>query len=1053
MNKLCRITKTLKDKGLMVREDEVSSLIDQTSPYYQSLYYYGEDALDYFAKNKNSIKSYKGQVSTPYIVFDIDSKDLNISKQNTIILIDWLKEQGLYNEYAAKIAFSGSKGFHLTLNTAYEFSPKELKSLCMYISSQVPFIEEAGFLRVDPSIYNINRQFRIVNTINDKSGLFKIEMVESELRTCTMETIKEAAARPQKTYPFESQIDDKPIRAILLQLAEDTKEKYSAPKSDVIKTFIGANTKRKHCIDIIQDGDMKDGESNSGLLRLASHYRRQGYTKEQCREKLVEAGLNRQKKYPGTNEFTDEKLDFEILSSVYSTEGYIFTCDDWFLKMKCLGACHATKHPASVSEAGNAQGACNYVPKQAQVTFTEPTPSPTKVVDPKPVQRVVSGFGAPAKSFKDNLVKHSKEDTMKLSGFRTIKQSSDSFKSFADDWQNYRVITGIEDLDEAVRMLPTGLVIINAKPGVGKCLGKGTEVRMFDGTLKKVEDIVVGDLVMGPDSKSRLVTSLARGREEMFRVDQKYGMSYEVNRSHILSLKHPTKGVSNISVNDYFNQNQDFKHRYKGWKSGFELSEQYLDIPPYLMGAWLGDGHSDGACITSMDSEIVNEFDNYCKNSGLEFTAFANAGKAKTYRITGDKGLFRLKLENYQVLGNKHIPKEYLFNSRDNRLQLLAGLIDTDGHLVKASNVFEITQKNKVLAEGVVDLCQSLGLRATIREVKKTCKNSPTQAEGTYYRVLISGKVMDIPVRTPRRKPNSKNIDHSSTAFTLTSLGEGDYYGFTLEGPDRLFLLKDGTVAHNTSISLNLMENCAREGKSVLFYSIDMTEDEFFTKSKSKALKISPDEVLDLYFNKDSEAVSLQEEGDNLTEKMLQNCYLNYDARITPEKIDADLTAFKEAGINIDLVIIDYLQKMEGCGDFTSPRIGTTLMGLKSLQPKHKVCIIGLSQMPRAGGNEESPVLTAAAAKGGGVYEENASIVINLWRPLKFYRNEAGSQDKYLGYMIAKNRLGQCKEGVLYFKGSTSEIRSLTDQEKEDYEITREERKQREQPKVSRGFN
>lgn len=1021
----------------MVREDEVSGLIDQTSPYYQSLYYYGEDALDYFAKNKSSIRGYKGSVSTNFIIFDLDSKDLEVSKQNTVILIDWLKEQGLYNEYAAKIAFSGSKGFHLTLNTAYEFSPKELKSLCMYISSQVPFIEEAGFQRVDPSIYNINRQFRIVNTVNDKSGLFKIEMVESELRTCTMETIKEAAAKPQKVYEFESQIDDKPIRAILLQLAEDTKQKYEAPKSDVIKTFIGANVKRKHCVEIIQEGDMQDGESNSGLLRLASHYRRQGYTQEQCREKLVEAGINRRKKYPLTNEFTDDKLDSEILYPVYSTEGYIFTCDDWFLKLKC-------------------QGACNYVPRQVEQAFktpevkvVEPTLSPTKV---EPVQRIVSGFKPPV-SFKDNLVKHSKEDTMKLSGFRTIKQSSDSFKSFADDWQNYRVITGIEDLDDAVRMLPTGLVIINAKPGVGKCLGKGTEVRMFDGTLKKVEDIIVGDLVMGPDSKSRLVTSLARGREEMFRVDQKYGMSYEVNRSHILSLKHPVKGISNISVDEYFNQNPDFKHRYKGWKSGFELPEQYLDIPPYLMGAWLGDGHSDGACITSMDCEIVSEFKNYCDSTGLEFTAFASAGKAKTYRITGDKGLFRLKLANYNVLQNKHIPDQYLNNSRANRLELLAGLIDTDGHLVKASHVFEITQKNKVLAYNIVELCQSLGFRASIREKSAKCTNSPTQAVGIYYRVFISGKVKEIPVRTPRRIPGGKNLDHSSTSFSLTSLGEGDYYGFTLEGPDRLFLLKDGTATHNTSISLNLMENCAREGKSVLFYSIDMAEDEFFTKSKSKALKISPDEVLDLYFNKDEEAMILQEEGDNLTEKMLQNCYLNYESRITPEKIDADLTAFKEAGINIDLVIIDYLQKMEGCGDFTSPRIGTTLMGLKSLQPKHKVCIIGLSQMPRAGGNEESPVLTAAAAKGGGVYEENASIVINLWRPMKFYRDESGSQDKYLGYMIAKNRLGQCKEGVLYFKGSTSEIRSLTDQEKEDYEIIKEERKQKEQPKVSRGFN
>lgn len=720
MSKIVRITKTLKDKGILIPEAEVSGLIDQTSPFFQSLYYYGKDALDYFKANKNSIKSYKGQVSTNYIIFDIDSKDLEVSKQNTIILIDWLKDQGLYNEYAAKIAFSGSKGFHLTLNTTYNFNPKELKSLCMYISSQVPFIEEAGFQRVDPTIYNTNRQFRIVNTINDKSKLFKIEMVESELRNCTMDTIKAAASTPQQVYPFESVIDDKPIRAILLQLAEQTKDKYEMPKSDVIKTSIGANIKRKNCIELIQDGDMKDGESNSGLLRLASHYRRLGYTREQCREKLVEAGVNRQKKYPFTNQFDDDKLDYEILSSVYSTEGYVFTCDDWFLKMKCQGACN---QPQTL-----VKGFQTAQEKVSESKVIECKPETEKglngLSETKPAKVITSGFKqSSVSSFKDNLVKHSVGDMMKLSGFRTIKQSSDSFKKFADDWQTYRVITGIKDIDDVVRMLPTGLVIMNAKPGVGK-----------------------------------------------------------------------------------------------------------------------------------------------------------------------------------------------------------------------------------------------------------------------------------------------------------------------------------------TSIALNVLQNCSREGKSVLFYSIDMAEDEFFTKSKSKALRISPDDVLDLYFSKDEEALNLQLEGDRLTEEMLKNIYINYESRITPEKIDTDLTAFKEAGINIDLVIIDYLQKMEGCGDFTSPRIGTTLMGLKSLQPKHKVCIIGLSQMPRGNGSEETPVLTAAAAKGGGVYEENASVVINLWRPMKFYKNEQGSQDKYLGIMVAKNRMGDCTQIVLKFNGAISEIRSLTDEEREDYEITVEERKQREQPKISRGF-
>ena len=713
MSRIVRITKTLRDKGIMVRENEVADLIEPTSPYYQSLYYYPEDVLAYFSKNKNSIRGYKGKVSTPYIVFDIDSKDLEVSKQNTIILIDWLKEQGLYDEYAAKIAFSGSKGFHLTLNTAYEFTPKELKALCMYISSQVPFKMEAGFQRVDPTIYNTNRQFRIVNTVHQKSKLFKIEMVESELRNCTMDKIKEVAAEPQKTYPFESKIDDKPIRAILLQLKEDTKEKFEKPKSNVISTFMGANLKRKHCIDVIQDGEMKDGESNSGLLRLASYYRRQGYTQEQCREKLVEAAQNRKKKYPFTNQIDDDKLDQEILYPVYSTEGYIFTCDDWFLKMKCEGACEVKQKQVS-REPQKPVEAFTKTPEEVRKGFG------SKPLDKSVGPRVTGGFGSA-------VVKQSepktKEEIMSLSGFRTVKQSSESFKSFVEDWQHYLVKTGIDELDEVVKMLPTGLTIINAKSGVGK-----------------------------------------------------------------------------------------------------------------------------------------------------------------------------------------------------------------------------------------------------------------------------------------------------------------------------------------TSIALSIMVNCSQRDKNVLFYSIDMAEDEFFQKSKSKALRISPDDVMELYYSKDEEAVKLQQEGDKLTEEMLKNVYINYGSGINPEKIDRDIATFKEAGIDIDLVIIDYLQKMEGCGDFSSSKAGDMLMGLKSIQAKHKVCMIGLSQIPRAGGNEEAPMLSASAAKGGGVYEENASIVINLWRPMKFYNNENGSQDKYMAYKIGKNRMGECPLGVLRFDGAISEIRSLTDEESEDYEITVEERKQREQVKVSRGF-
>ena len=98
-----------------------------------------------------------------------------------------------------------------------------------------------------------------------------------------------------------------------------------------------------------------------------------------------------------------------------------------------------------------------------------------------------------------------------------------------------------------------GGAILEVPCGRGKCLGKDTPVLMYDGSIKLVQDIIVGDLLMGDDSKPRTVLSLARGRELMYRVfDHSTNFSYIVNKSHILSLKNMiTKQVYDIELTHY----------------------------------------------------------------------------------------------------------------------------------------------------------------------------------------------------------------------------------------------------------------------------------------------------------------------------------------------------------------------------------------------------------------------------------------------------------------------------------------------------------------------
>jgi hypothetical protein len=150
----------------------------------------------------------------------------------------------------------------------------------------------------------------------------------------------------------------------------------------------------------------------------------------------------------------------------------------------------------------------------------------------------------------------------------------------------------------------------------GKCLGKDTEVLMYDGTVKKVQDVNVGDLLMGDDSTPRNVLTLARGREQMYKISSKKGDTYTCNESHILSLKsssnHSKKikkgGIVDISVIDYLNLPKSFHGKggvLFGYKVPIEFEEKLVEFDPYLLGYWLGDGTSSASAITCQDSSVL----------------------------------------------------------------------------------------------------------------------------------------------------------------------------------------------------------------------------------------------------------------------------------------------------------------------------------------------------------------------------------------------------------------------------------------------------------------
>ena len=375
-------------------------------------------------------------------------------------------------------------------------------------------------------------------------------------------------------------------------------------------------------------------------------------------------------------------------------------------------------------------------------------------------------------------------------------------------------------LREAYEWWNNPSLLISYLKGIAGCLAYGTKVLMYDGSFKEVQDIVEGDILMGPDSTPRNVLSTAQGIDEMYKINQVNGISYTVNSEHILSLKEvfPAKysrktlkdgtrinnknkilrkksiQVKNISVKDYLKlYNSNLKKHGKGYQSEAIDFGNYNKMPidPYYLGLWLGDGHTDNICsITNIDKEIID----YLENIGIHRKHDITYTIIDTNNIKSNfKKLYNLN--NLSKLKQKYIPNIYLTSSIEDRLQLLAGLLDADGNYNNKG--YEITQKHKILSENIEFLCRSLGFK--INTVEKIVNSDLFKKKNLkYYRSFISvDKVIPCKIFRKQNKLRTqvKNIRH--TGITIEPQGIGKYYGFTLDA-DNLFLLEDFTVTHNT---------------------------------------------------------------------------------------------------------------------------------------------------------------------------------------------------------------------------------------------------------------
>jgi hypothetical protein len=248
-------------------------------------------------------------------------------------------------------------------------------------------------------------------------------------------------------------------------------------------------------------------------------------------------------------------------------------------------------------------------------------------------------------------------------------------------------------------------------------------------------------------------------------------------------------------------------HRIPMCLNGIEHDKKELPINPYILGLWLGDGATDGSRITIGKRDIEDTL-----------KILENNEQFKILKVQEDKrGVFALNLTNEKrkvdslhtilrlnnLLGNKHIPEFYFLSSREQRIELLMGLMDSDGYITPKGHAY-FYNTNLNLVKEVQKLITSLGYKAFYKEKIAKINGVECGLVGSVY-FKPREMVVKLPFKADRLKNNlSKISDSNRNQFhyikDIQKIESVPVRCITVDSPDSLYLCGNTLIpTHNTT--------------------------------------------------------------------------------------------------------------------------------------------------------------------------------------------------------------------------------------------------------------
>jgi predicted phage terminase large subunit-like protein len=325
----------------------------------------------------------------------------------------------------------------------------------------------------------------------------------------------------------------------------------------------------------------------------------------------------------------------------------------------------------------------------------------------------------------------------------------------------------IQKMADALEKVENGQIkrlIITMPPRHGKLISNGTLIPTVLG-WKTHGQLKIGDMVYTPSGTTTKVIALSEEAIANMEVELSNGDVIKTHPNHEWKVYSRPRKKWIVCETRYFLEGKRKEQKKLKLTSGVMgkrggrylykipnirplcFPKKKLLIDPYVLGAWLGDGNSSkpSICYSPPDKGVL---DNVERRGARVLKTYHHKTTKVVSAVLDDA--FKVAFKELRLINNKHIPEQYFLSSVQQRLQLLAGLIDTDGHVDKKCRVRIVTGCH-ILAKNVMRLVRELAMRPYLMQQKPRLSTSGIQGRKVIYTIGFQ-PTMVIPTALPRKK-------------------------------------------------------------------------------------------------------------------------------------------------------------------------------------------------------------------------------------------------------------------------------------------------------------